>query len=374
VNDSPATRPALREVLAARTAAGRLYERLPDRALRCVACGHRCYLPEGKVGICKVRYNDGGVLRVPSGYVAALQCDPVEKKPFFHARPGALALSFGMLGCDYHCGYCQNWLTSQALRDPVAGVAPRACSPEQLVQVALDEGAEIVASTYNEPLITSEWAVEVFKAAKAQGLTTAYISNGNATPEVLAYLRPWVDLYKVDLKGFDDRHYRKLGGVLDTVKRTIRQLVELAFWLEVVTLVVPGFNDSEQELTAIAEFLAGVSPDIPWHVTAFHPDYKMTDRGVTAAETLLRAVARGHAAGLRYVYAGNLPGQVGGHENTYCPHCHAVVIERLAYRIRDVQLRDGRCARCGTAIAGRWGDGRGVAQHRGAWVPRPVAV
>lgn len=373
-SDDSSGQTTLHDVLAEQTTPGELYEALPEKGLRCVACGHRCYLPDGKIGICKVRFNRGGVLYVPRGYVAALQCDPVEKKPFFHARPGALALSFGMLGCDYHCGYCQNWITSQALRDPMAGVAPRYCTPEQLVQLAIDQGAEIVASTYNEPLITSEWAVEVFRVAKARGLTTAYISNGNGTPEVIEYLRPWVDLYKVDLKGFNDKQYRKLGGVLETVKVTIRSLVELGFWVEVVTLVVPGFNDSEAELAEIAQFLASVSADIPWHVTAFHPDYKMTDRDLTTAETLLRAAASGREAGLRYVYAGNLPGHVGGYENTYCPECHSVVIERSGYRIRAVHLHDGCCADCGTRIPGSWGSGRHVRQPTGAWMPRRVAL
>jgi pyruvate formate lyase activating enzyme len=365
---------SLQEVLAQRTAPGELCETLPDKALRCVACGHRCLLPNGKIGICKVRFNHEGVLRVPRGYVAALQCDPVEKKPFFHARPGALALSFGMLGCDYHCGYCQNWLTSQALRDPAAGVAPRACTAEQLVQLAIDQGAEIVASTYNEPLITSEWAVEVFRVAKARGLTTAYVSNGNGTPEVIEYLRPWVDLYKVDLKGFNDKQYRKLGGVLETVKDTIRRLVALDFWLEVVTLVVPGFNDSDRELTEIAQFLARVSADIPWHVTAFHPDYKMGDRDFTTADTLLRAATAGREAGLRYIYAGNLPGCVGAYEDTCCPACRAPVIERSGYRIRAVHLEDGCCAACGASIPGRWGSGRQVRQRTGAWMPRSLAI
>jgi pyruvate formate lyase activating enzyme len=371
---TPPQRRSLQELLAERTRVGELCETLADKVLRCVACGHRCYLPEGKVGICKVRFNRDGVLYAPRGYVAALQCDPVEKKPFFHARPGALALSFGMLGCDYHCAYCQNWITSQALRDPVAGVAPRSCSAEQLVQLAVDRGAEIVASTYNEPLITSEWAVEVFKVAKARGLTTAYISNGNATPEVLEYLRPWVDLYKVDLKGFNDRQYRKLGGLLETVKNTIRRLVAMGFWAEVVTLVVPGFNDSDEELVELARFLASVSSDIPWHVTAYHPDYKMTDHDFTTAETLLRAAAAGRAAGLRYVYAGNLPGHVGGYENTYCPACNEAVVERSGYRIRAVHLVNGCCAACGTAIPGRWGDGRRTHQRDGAWVPRALGI
>jgi len=305
--------------------------------------------------VCKVRFNRGGTLQVPSGYVAALQCDPVEKKPFFHARPGALALSFGMLGCDYHCAYCQNWLTSQALRDPAAGVAPRPVTPEQIVQLALDHGAEIVASTYNEPLITSEWAVDVFKIAKARGLTTAYISNGNATPEVLDYLRPWVDLYKVDLKGFNDKQYRKLGGLLATVLATIRSLVAMDIWVEVVTLIVPGFNDSDRELTELANFLASVSADIPWHVTAYHPDYKMTERDRTTADTLVRAVAIGRTAGLRYVYAGNLPGRVGGLEDTHCPACDASVVERVGFRVVRTSLADGACTRCRTSVAGRWG-------------------
>jgi len=366
---------SLQELLFNQTARGELSQPLADKAVRCVACGHRCYLPDGKVGICKVHFNRDGALYVPRDYVAALQCDPVEKKPFFHARPGALALSFGMLGCDYHCAYCQNWITSQALRDPVAGVAPRHCTAEQLVQLAIDQGAEIVASTYNEPLITSEWAVEVFRLAKARGLTTAFISNGNATPEVLEYLRPWVDLYKVDLKGFNDKQYRKLGGLLETVKDTIRRLAAMGFWLEVVTLVVPGFNDSDVELAEIARFLASVSVDIPWHVTAFHPDYKMIDRDLTTADTLVRAAASGRAAGLRYVYAGNLPGHVGNYENTCCPQCHSTVIERSGYRIRAVHLDDGRCTQCHTPIAGRWGEGsRCIAQQPGSWMPRSVGL
>ncbi len=363
----------LQDTLVEHTSRGELYEPLGGGALRCVACGHRCRLADGRIGICKVRFNRGGTLYVPRGYVAALQCDPVEKKPFFHASPGALALSFGMLGCDYHCGYCQNWLTSQALRDPSAGVAPRSCTPEQLVRLALDQNAEIVASTYNEPLITSEWAVEIFRLAKAAGLTTAYISNGNATPQVLEYLRPWVDLYKVDLKGFNDTHYRKLGGVLTTVTDTIRRLVQMDYWVEVVTLVVPGLNDTAVELNDIARFLASVSVDIPWHLTAFHPDYRMTDRTRTTAQTLVRAAADGRAAGLRYVYAGNIPGGVAGYENTYCPGCRAAVIERVGYRIRTVQIERGRCSRCGTEIAGRWGDNAPRSHADGAG-PHPVAI
>jgi pyruvate formate lyase activating enzyme len=355
--DTKATaRRTLGNVLAQLTQHGELYEKLSDNWVRCYACGHRCKIPAGRPGICRVRVNEGGILKVPGGYVGALQCDPVEKKPFFHALPGALALSFGMLGCDLHCAYCQNFVTSQALRDPIsdAHAQPMPVSAERLVREALRLGAPIVASTYNEPLITSEWAVEVFKYAKTHGLRCAYISNGNGTPEVLEYLRPWVDLYKVDLKGFDDKHYRELGGVLVNVLDTIRLLYQKGFWLEIVTLVVPGFNDSDDELRAIAEFLVDVSPDIPWHVTAFHQDYKMRDRVNTGVNTLLRAAEIGVKAGLHFVYAGNLPGRVGPYENTYCPACHTLLIERYGYTILQNVMSDGVCPKCRTAIAGVW--------------------
>jgi pyruvate formate lyase activating enzyme len=359
-NSSP-----LQALLARQTIEGHLLEELPKGTVRCVACGHRCLLPEGKVGICKVRFNDGGRLQVPRGYVAALQCDPVEKKPFFHVRPGALALSFGMLGCDYHCAYCQNWITSQALRDPAAVAAVRPVEPDRLVDLALANGAEIVVSTYNEPLITSEWAVEVFKVAKACGLMTAFVSNGNATAEALDYLSPWLDVYKVDLKAFDGRQYRKLGGVLENVLATIRGLNARKIWTEVVTLVVPGMNDSDAELRGIAEFLASVSIDLPWHVTAFHPDYKMNDRGPTGADTLLRAVRFGQEAGLRYVYAGNIPGRVGTFENTYCPCCRELVVERRGFRVVRMDIADNRCPSCRTEIAGAWGGARSVGPSTG---------
>jgi len=272
-----------------RTAEGapELYDRLENKAVRCYSCGHRCKILNGLNGICKVRYNEDGVLRVPRGYAAALQVDPIEKKPFFHAYPGALALSFGMLGCDYHCGYCQNWVTSQALRDPQAVAPPIDVTPEFLVKDALARGARIIVSTYNEPLITSEWAVAVFKEAKAAGLITGYVSNGNGTPQVLDYIRPWVDLYKVDLKSFDDRHYRELGGRLAPILDTIRRLHAMGFWVEIVTLLIPGFNDSRDELARLTDFIAGVSPDIPWHITAFHGDYKMTSPPNTTAAMLL---------------------------------------------------------------------------------------
>ena len=348
----------LSDVLARETREGELYDVLPDGRLRCYACGHCCPLPDGAVGVCKVRFNDGGRLRVPWGYVGGVQCDPIEKKPFFHAHPGALAYSFGMLGCDLHCGYCQNWVTSQALRDPDAVAPPLRATPEGLVRDALRLGARVMVSTYNEPLITSEWAVAIFKEAKAAGLTTGFVSNGNGTPQVLEYLRPWVDLYKVDLKSFDDRHYRQLGGRLEPILDTIRRLHAMGIWLEIVTLLIPGFNDSRDELTRLTEFVAGVSPDIPWHVTAFHDDYKMTDPANTTAARLRSAAEIGRSNGLRYVYAGNLPGQVGGLEDPRCGSCGELLVSRYGYHVREYRLTpDDRCPACAAAVPGRWGGG-----------------
>ena len=345
----------LHDILSENVREGDLYEKLDRNRVRCYACGHCCPIPDGQPGVCKVRFNRGGTLYVPWGYVGGVQCDTIEKKPFFHAYPGALAYSFGMLGCDLHCAYCQNWVTSQALRDPSAVSPPLKATPKELVEQAIDLGAKVVVSTYNEPLITSEWAVAVFKEAKAAGLLTGYVSNGNGTPQVLEYLRPWVDLYKVDLKSFDDRHYRQLGGRMQPILDTIRRLYEMGFWLEIVTLIVPGFNDSDDELKRMAEFLAGISLDIPWHVTAFHKDYKMTDPENTSPETLLRAAEIGKKAGLHFVYAGNLPGQLGEWENTCCPGCGELLIERYGFRVLRYKLTaSGACPSCKKAIPGRW--------------------
>jgi pyruvate formate lyase activating enzyme len=345
------------EQLALRTVEGDLYESLEGSRIRCHACGHCCPIPSGFAGVCKVRFNRGGKLLVPFGYVNALRCDPIEKKPFYHALPGTRALSFGMLGCDLHCGYCQNWVTSQALRDFRSSLDFHEIEPAEIVRLARQQNASSVISTYNEPLITSEWAVAIFREARCAGLATGYVSNGNATPQVLEYLRPWVDLYKVDLKSFDDRRYRELGGRLEPILDSIARIHNMGFWLEVVTLVVPGFNDSQRELESIAGFLAGVSPDIPWHVTAFHPDYKMAGPRTTAP-MLERAASIGRAAGLRYVYAGNLPSRVGGLENTNCPNCRALLVERCGFDVIQNRLTaNGACPHCQWAIAGFWRPG-----------------
>jgi len=337
------------------TAEGKLYERLPDGAVRCFACGHRCLISDGRRGICQVRFNSGGRLLVPRNYVSGVQCDPVEKKPFFHVLPGARALTFGMLGCDFHCGYCQNWLTSQALRDDLASTAHLRLTAPDLVREALRAEAALVVSSYNEPLITSEWAMEVFELARARGLLTGFVSNGNATPEALDFIRPHTDCYKIDLKTMNDRHYRRLGGVLQRVLDAIRLARERGFWLEVVTLVVPGFSSDEGELRAAAAYLAAVDRNIPWHVTAFHEDYRMHGVGNTSARMILRACEIGAEAGLHFVYAGNLQGQAGPWEDTRCPGCGTTVVERRGYRIVALRLGcDGGCPGCGAKLPGIW--------------------
>ena len=330
---------------------------VPDRKdwLLCLACGHRCRIPPGHSGICKVRSNRAGTLRVPHGYVGSLAVDPVEKKPFFHVLPGSKALSLGMLGCDLHCSYCQNWLTSQTLRDPDALAPLRETTAADLVERAVTNNLRIMVSTYNEPLITSEWSHAVFEEAKRAKLVTGYVSNGNGTPEVLDYLRPVTDLYKVDLKGFRDRSYRRLGGVLARVLDTLVGLKERGFWVEVVTLLVPGFNDSDEELRDLTRFLADLDPLMPWHVTAFHADYKMTETPNTPAASLLQAAEIAVQSGLKYIYCGNRSDDVNEWEDTRCHGCDGTLIRRVGFHILENRLLPGGiCPDCATQIPGVW--------------------
>ncbi len=340
------------------TAPSDLCVRNKDGSLHCLACAHRCLIKPGRRGICQVRFNRDGELRVPRGYVAAAQLDPIEKKPFSHFLPGSRALTFGMLGCDFHCDFCQNCLTSQALRDPSVGAGAnliQRITAQELVDYAVSAGAGVMASSYNEPLITSEWAYEIFSLSREAGLKCVYISNGYATREVLDYLRPRLDGYKIDLKSMQAKNYRAMGAVLEHVLETIRYAHEIGLWVEIVTLVIPGMNDGNEELWETARFIAGVSRDIPWHVTAFHPDYKMYDRPATSATILQRAAEIGQEAGLRYVYAGNLPGRVGSLENTYCPKCNHVLIRRRGFYVLENNITgQGACPACSAPIAGMW--------------------
>ncbi len=366
--------PSAMEILDSLTAPGELFTAEGDGVLRCHACAHRCRIRPRRRGICQVRFNRDGELRVPFGYVAALQVDPIEKKPFNHFLPGSDALTFGMLGCDLHCDFCQNWLSSQEYCNPAVGLAGasiRRITPEQIVEHALQNQVQVVVSSYNEPLITSEWAVSIFRLAKQAGFHCAYVSNGYATAEVLDYLRPYLTGFKIDLKTMQDRHYRSLGGVLQNVLDAIRMAHERGLWVEVVTLVIPGFNDSPDELWDAARYLVSVSPDIPWHLTAFHPDYKMTDPPPTPVDTLRKAAEIGQEAGLRFVYAGNLPGRVGSLEDTLCPACQTLLIHRRGFSVIEYHIAAaGNCPKCGSAIPGVWQQPPDQAQRGGWRMPR----
>ncbi len=339
------------------TKPGELYQKLEEGKVQCHACAQRCIISEGRRGICKVRFNQQEELQVPWGYVSGLYPDPVEKKPFNHLLPGSLALTFGMLGCNFHCDFCQNWITSQTLRDPAADYGLetiRRISPEQVVETALHNGCKLIVSSYNEPLITSEWAVAIFKQAQVAGLRCAYVSNGYATPEVLAYLRPYLIAYKIDLKTMQDKQYRQCGGKLDAVMESIQLAHSLGLWVEVVTLIIPGFNDSVEELWDASRFISSVSRDIPWHITAYHPDYKQ-NAPPTSVNKLQEAAEIGQEAGLKYVYAGNLAGRVGSLEDTHCPTCMKTLVKRRGFGVVENLLKDtGTCPYCGTKIAGVW--------------------
>ncbi|HKI85050.1 MAG TPA: AmmeMemoRadiSam system radical SAM enzyme [Candidatus Krumholzibacteria bacterium] len=351
----------LAELLSKETveAASALMEELEGGRLRCLACGHRCRLSKSRAGVCRVRFLQNGELRVPYGYVHALALDPIEKKPFYHVLPGETALSFGMLGCDLHCGYCQNWISSQTLRDENAVASFQECTPRQIVDAARGAHSRVVISTYNEPLITAEWAAAVFDEAKEEGMLTGFVSNGNATPQVLDYLRPRLDLYKVDLKSFRDANYRELGGTLKAVLNTLENLKARGFWVEVVTLLVPQFNDSENEIREMARFLAELDRDLPWHLTAFHPDYRMNDRASTSLELLDRAYQLARTEGLRYVYLGNLGSTRDDRESTFCPSCGSTLISRRGFSVLKNSLgtaggNESSCSGCGQAIPGVW--------------------
>jgi len=336
------------------TVPGSLYSAAADQQLQCHACAQRCRIAPGAAGICQVRWNQAGTLQVPWGYVHACACDPVEKKPFYHFYPGTQAFSFGMLGCNFRCSFCQNWISSQVLRDPQATAVPKTLTLQQLCDAARASQAPIIASTYNEPLISSEWAQAVFAQLRVDAMATCYVSNGFATAECIEYLAPWLDAINIDLKCFRESSYKKLGGSLQPVLECIAEFWRRSIWVEVVTLLIPGFNDSDAEITAMAEFVAGISCDLPWHVSAYHAAYKdSAGPQSTPMQTLQRALQAGQGAGLHYVYVGNVA-DARRYGNTHCPRCDKQLIARRSFGVVTSVLNNGACPDCGTAIAGRW--------------------
>jgi pyruvate formate lyase activating enzyme len=309
-------------------------------------------LADGRVGACGVREARDGRVFVPFGYIARRYVRAVETNTVYHVEPGSKSLTFGMYGCDLRCPYCHNWRLSQALREDVAGEAPIPMTADALVSEALSAGCRVICAAYNEPMIAAEWVRAVFDEAKSQGLRTMVVSDGNTTPEALAYLRPVTDVFRVDLKGFAPEHYKALGGRLEPVLEAIGEARRLGYWVEVVTLVVPGFNDDPIGLRGLAKKLSAIDRALPWHLNAFQPRYKMKDRPPMHPELLVSVAGTAYARGMHFVYVGNVTGTFGELEHTRCPRCREVVIERENFTTRANRLRSANCPGCGERIPG----------------------
>lgn len=333
-----------------------LVRELGDQTVQCRVCEHACVLHPGAVGICGVRENRDGVLYLAVyGDAVATHIDPIEKKPLFHFFPGSDALSIGTYGCNLRCNWCQNWDLSQ-VRNPgqLSNMRNMHYSPEELVSIARQRRSQSIAYTYNEPTVFFEYTYDVARLARQHGIKNVYVSNGYMSLECLEMLTPYLDAINVDLKGFTDVMYtRYTGAHLEPVKRNIAFIAqETDIWIEVTTLVIPELNDSDDELRAAAEWLASVDPDMPWHISAFHPSYKMLDRPRTSVTTLERAYKIGKDAGIKHIYVGNV--RDPGKESTYCPECSTRLIQRNGYSIRILWDKPGKCPSCGTPIAGVW--------------------
>lgn len=334
-----------------------LYKKLDKKRVQCIACAWRCTIAEGKRGVCGVRENVDGTLQllVHSSPVS-VNLDPVEKKPLYHFLPGTKIFSLGTVGCNFACEFCQNFDISQVTKsgwDVTSVEEGTEYTPETIVQYCCDHHIPSIAFTYNEPTIFSEYAVDVMKRAKPYHIKGVYVSNGYETQEALDFLEGFIDAYNIDLKSFREDFYQKVCHArLAPVLETIKALHQRSKWLEITTLLIPGKNDREEEITQIAEFIRNVSPDIPWHISAFHPEYKMADVGATLPQKLFEAYEIGKKAGLRYIYTGNIADH--RHSNTLCPQCGYVIIERDGMYHTKVIAGDGICPECQTNIPGIW--------------------
>ncbi|OGO50327.1 MAG: AmmeMemoRadiSam system radical SAM enzyme [Chloroflexi bacterium RBG_16_68_14] len=333
---------------------GMLYERMAGGAVRCNVCAFRCIIRPGARGVCLVRRNvDGTLYTLVYGRTVTQEIDPIEKKPLFHFYPGSQAYSIATVGCNFRCRFCQNWEISQAVRDEhfIMGVE---ASPQEIVRAAQQWGCRSIAYTYTEPTIFFEYAYDTARLAHEAGLANIFVTNGYETPEALETIRPYLDAANVDLKSFSDDYYRRICTArLQPVLDTLLLMKRLGIWLEVTTLIIPTLNDSDEELRALTAFLAKeLGPDTPWHVSRYFPAYRLVDKPVTPVDTLERAWQIGREAGLRYVYIGNVP--AGDQENTRCPRCGDLLIQRFGLQLIQNRLQDGRCPRCEEAIAGVW--------------------
>ncbi|MEM7813630.1 MAG: AmmeMemoRadiSam system radical SAM enzyme [Candidatus Aenigmatarchaeota archaeon] len=334
------------------------FKPLPNKAVRCLACSHGCTIAPGRRGICGVRKNVSGRLELlVYGKPVSLAVDPVEKKPLFHFLPGSRILSFGTLGCNFSCSFCQNWEISQASKQPnaekIMAIESKEVAPQHIVDCALRSKIPSIAFTYNEPTVFLEYALDVMKLAKKRGLKNVWVSNGFMSREALETIAPYLDAINIDLKSFSEDFYRDVCKArLEPVLNNIRKCHELGIWVELTTLLIPGKNDSDAELEQAARFIASVSKDMPWHISAFHPDYKMQDVEPTPKSSLMRACKIGKAAGLNHVYVGNVADSE--HSSTFCPKCGEKLIERSGNSVTSNRLNSGACPKCKTKITGVW--------------------
>lgn len=327
-----------------------LYEKAGDSDVHCFLCNHHCRIQDGKFGICGVRQNISGVLyTLVYGRPVAMHVDPIEKKPLYQFLPGSRSFSVATVGCNFRCGFCQNWEISQA--DAMVLASPEDfVSCEEVVALALKNGCQSISYTYTEPTVFFEYVLDTAKLARAKGLRNVFVTNGFMTRECLAMIKPYLDAANVDLKFYNDDSYRRVcAGRFRPVLDSIGLMREYGIWVEVTTLIVPGENDSEGELKSIAQAIAGVDKNIPWHISRFHPDYKFTDHEATGEEILRKAFELGEGAGLRYIYAGNV---YGWGNDTLCPECGKAVIRRDVFTIVRNMIKEGRCGYCAASIPG----------------------
>ncbi len=330
-----------------------LYERLEDDKVRCNLCNHRCIIKKGKRGICAVRENPNGELEtLVYGKLIAQHVDPIEKKPLYHVMPGSLSYSIATVGCNFKCRFCQNADIAQLPSDRKGMIAGDSCSPQDVVAAAIRAGCQSISYTYTEPTVFFEFAHDTAKLAHEKGLLNVFVTNGYMSSEALHMIKPYLDAANVDLKAFNDDFYKDLcSAKRKHVMDTLKLMKSLGVFVEVTTLLIPGLNDDEKELKQLASFMVdSLGPDTPWHISRFHPTYKLTDRPPTPVETIHQARRIGLDAGLRYVYSGNLPGDEG--ENTICHSCGGPLIERWGYRIAKNHITDGKCPKCGAVIDG----------------------
>lgn len=328
-----------------------LYQKMEYNKVRCNLCAHRCLLGEGKTGICGVKKNVGGMLySLVYDKVVSAHVDPIEKKPLYHFLPGSTSFSIATVGCNFRCLHCQNYTISQIPKD-WNKISGSSMPPEKIVMAAYQYGCESISYTYTEPTIFFELAYDTAKLAHEKGIKNVFVTNGYMTEEALLMIKPYLDAANVDLKFFNDKTHRRVcGATRDPVLDTIKRMKDLGIWVEVTTLIIPTKNDSDEELEQIARFIKEVSPDIPWHVSAFYPAHKMLDLPGTSAATLCRARKIGIDTGLKYVYTGNIPGDDG--EHTFCHNCKAVLVHRYGYDFVVNNIMDSRCPYCGAVIEG----------------------